>query len=237
MRNIPKPKYNRFKDAPWFSEQRDVYCLVGGAGGISSWLTLFLSRAGFNPMVYDFDILEEHNLGGQLYSKSQIGKPKVTALQEVVKQFSDEHIQVFQQKYQEDSLAHNITFAGFDNMAARKVMYELWKDYSLNIFEGDKGQSIFIDGRLLAEQMQVICIRATDEEAMKKYEEEYLFSDSEVEDAMCTFKQTSHAAAMIAGMMTGFFTNHISNLNEGNQARAVPFYTEYFIPLNMLTQL
>ena len=225
-----KPQFDRFKDAPWFPKE-EIYCVIGGAGGISSWLTLFLARAGFKPMVYDFDILEEHNLGGQLFPKRGIGKPKVTVLTEVVQEFANQTITVFQQRYQEDSLAHNIMFAGFDNMKARQDMYNNWKDYSLNIFEGDKNQSIFIDGRLLAEQMQIFCVRASDEITMAEYEKEFLFPDSDVEDAPCTFKQTSHAAAMIAGFMTGFFTNHISNIYEGNTARQVPLYTEYFIPL------
>lgn len=228
-----KVLHNRFKDAPWFPTV-DTYCLIGGAGGISSWLTLFLTRAGFKPIVYDFDILEEHNLGGQLYSKKQIGKPKVTALQEVVRDFADESISVFQQKYQSDSLPHNIMFSGFDNMKARKDMFELWKDYCQNLYEGDKSECIFIDGRLLAEQMQIFCVRITDEVSIAEYEK-VLFDDSEVEDAPCTFKQTSHAAAMIAGMMTGFFTNHVTNLAEKNNARTVPLYTEYYIPLNMMT--
>ncbi len=76
-------KFNRFKDAPWFPKE-DVHTVVGGAGGIGSWLTLLLSRAGFKPIVFDFDTLEEHNLGGQFFSKRQIGKTKVEALEENV---------------------------------------------------------------------------------------------------------------------------------------------------------
>ena len=33
-----------------------------------SWLTFFLVRAGFKPTVYDFDIIEEHNLGKSIIS-------------------------------------------------------------------------------------------------------------------------------------------------------------------------
>jgi len=228
------PKFNRFKDAPWFPQSK-LYCLIGGAGGISSWLTLFLSRAGFYPMVYDFDLLEEHNLGGQLFPKSGIGKPKVEVLQKVVREFADTEITVFNEKYKMGSLSHNIVFSGFDNMEARTDMFNMWLQYSNNIFEGDREECIFIDGRLLAEQMQIFCIRANDEKAIHEYLTNHLFLDSEVEDAPCTFKQTSHAAAMIAGFMTGFFTNYLSNIREKNNARQVPFYTEYFIPLNMLT--
>ena len=59
-------QYDRFKDAPWFPE-RDEVVMIGGAGGIGSWLTFLLVRAGFKPTVYDFDVIEEHNIGGQLF--------------------------------------------------------------------------------------------------------------------------------------------------------------------------
>ena len=55
-------QFDRFKDAPWFP-QRDELVMIGGAGGIGSWLSFFLVRAGFKPTVYDFDVIEEHNLG------------------------------------------------------------------------------------------------------------------------------------------------------------------------------
>ena len=73
----------RFKDEPWFPEN-DEYCMVGGAGGIGSWLTFFLVRAGFSPIVYDFDTIEEHNLGGQLFRASDIDSTKVGALHDII---------------------------------------------------------------------------------------------------------------------------------------------------------
>lgn len=231
--SINSLRYNRFKEAPWFTK-KEIYCLIGGAGGISSWLTLFLARANFEPIVYDFDLLEEHNLGGQLFPSSSIGQYKTHALRDLVKEFAGKEISIFNEKYDEHSLAHNIVFAGFDNMQARKVIFESWLKYTLSLEEQYKKYSIFIDGRLLAEQMQIFCIRIDDNESIEKYRNEYLFDDSEVEDGPCSFRQTSHAAAMIAAFMTGFFTNHVSNVVEGNNARQVPFYTEYFIPLNLL---
>ena len=94
---------------------------------------------------------------------------------------------------------------------------------------------IFIDGRLLMEQMQIFCVRGDKPNDIKRYEEEFLFDDSEVDDDLCTAKQTTHSAAMIAGFMTGFLTNHSTNVSLKKEAREVPFMTEYFIPLNLMT--
>lgn len=53
---------SRFKDAPWFPKH-DELCMVGGAGGIGSWLCYFLTKIGFKIHLYDFDTVEDHNLG------------------------------------------------------------------------------------------------------------------------------------------------------------------------------
>ena len=68
---------------------------------------------------------------------------------------------------------------------------------------------------------------------MHIYETDYLFEDSEVEDAPCTMRQTSHSACMIASHMVASFTNHITNIYERETVRDVPFFYEFFIPLTV----
>lgn len=232
---------SRFKDAPWFPKE-ETNVIVGGAGGIGSWLTLMLSRAGFYPVVYDFDRLEGHNLAGQLYTKedAEIGALKVDALKGLCKHFADTDITVMAEKYTKDSMSHNYVFSAFDNMQARKDMFAAWKEY-VKEWEDFKGivdaahipnislsEPIFIDGRLTAEQMQIFCVTP---DKIEEYEK-HLFDDTEVQDAPCTMKQTSHSAAMIASHMVGFFTNHMTNNAIGEKDRIVPFFWEYFIPIN-----
>lgn len=229
----------RFKDAPWFPKE-ETYVLVGGAGGIGSWLTVLLARANFLPLIYDFDDIEEHNIGGQLYGNKHVGMQKVQALQTVVKEFTETTINTFNEKYTKDSMSNHYVFAAFDNMQARKDMFEAWCNY-VKIWQDDiaendpemvdaisKVQPIFIDGRLTMEQLQIFCVTPDKIEAYK----EHLFDDSEVEDAPCTLKQTSHSAAMIASHMVGFFTNHMTNNAVGDIDRNIPFKYEYFIPIN-----
>ena len=237
---------SRFKDAPWFPKE-ETNVIIGGAGGIGSWLSLMISRAGFYPVVYDFDNLEEHNLAGQLYSKEDAEKlvPKVEALKVLCKNFADTDITVMNEKYTKDSMSHHYVFSAFDNMQARKDMFSAWCEYveewkrSLETEEVEgpltdsyKTTPIFIDGRLTAEQMQIFCVTP---DRIEEYEK-HLFNDSEVEDTPCTMKQTSHSAAMIASHMTGFYTNHMTNNTEGDSVRSVPFLWEYFIPINYINE-
>ena len=236
---------SRFKDAPWFPKE-ETNVIVGGAGGIGSWLTLLLSRAGFYPVVYDFDVLEGHNLAGQLYTQkdAEIGALKVDALKGLCKHFADTDITVMAEKYTKDSMTHNYVFSAFDNMQARKDMFAAWKEYvkeweefksvadAAHIPNISLSEPIFIDGRLTAEQMQIFCVTP---DKIEEYEK-HLFDDSEVEDAPCTMKQTSHSAAMIASHMVGFFTNHMTNNAVKDKDRTVPFFWEYFIPINYINE-
>lgn len=221
---------SRFKDAPWIP-QGEVYVLVGGAGGIGSWTTLLISRAGFKCVLYDFDSIEEHNMGGQLYPKRLVGKKKVVSMQEIVKDFVDEDLIIFPEPIKEDSPTNPFCIAAFDNMKARKIMFNAWdKEF------GSGNNALFIDGRLEAEQLWIYCIRGGDYETINKYREILeTHTDETIEEAPCTFKQTSHAAAMIAAHITGFFTNHMTNILEGNNSREVPYLWEYFIPMNLIT--
>lgn len=224
-------KHTRFSGATWYSsEQRQV--LVGGAGGIGSWLSLLLSRANFECVIYDNDTVEVHNIGGQLYSTKNIGASKVQALKVVIENLSGTEPLIFNSWYGDKSMTHWYTFSCFDNMKARKVMFEKWVK-SIEMWDALPERGIipvFIDGRLSLEHMQIFCVTPDN---IEKYRE-HLFDDSEVAPLLCSMKQTSHSAAMIASHMMAFFTNHLSNEAEPF-SREVPFYWEYFIPLDLIT--
>lgn len=238
---------SRFKDAPWFPKE-DTYVVIGGAGGIGSWLTVLLSRAGYLPIIYDFDTIEEHNMGGQLFPKRLIGKTKVEALKEITKDFTDTEITANNERYDVNTMSHHYVFSAFDNMQARKDMFEAWCNYvrqwliDVEKVKSDSGDTfddayisnepVFIDGRLTMEQLQIFCV-TPDKIAQYK---EHIFDDKEVPDAPCTLKQTSHSASMIASHMTAFFTNHMANNAVGEKDRALPFMWEYFIPINYINE-
>lgn len=222
-------KQSRFRDAAWFSkvENLAIPIVIGGAGGIGSWLTLFLSRV-LSPTtfiyLYDHDTVEEINMAGQLYSTQDIGRYKVDAINLMTIHYSGyRSINPHKEKYVKGSLASPIMFSAFDNMEARKAMFENWKLEAEN-FASD---AIFIDGRLLAEQLQVFFVTP---KTAKLYEDVYLFDDSEVDDTNCSYKQTTHFAATIAAKMVQGFTNWLSK-----DIAELPFYYEEFGTLFMTT--
>ena len=215
----------RFQGLDWYSQDDAPVVVVGGAGGIGSWLSFFLARANFNVTLSDFDTVEEHNIGGQLFKRSQIGKYKAEAVGRNVSEFSTNTINAQIVKITEETATHEFMFSAFDNMDARRAMFKVWKR-SWN----SMNRPIFIDGRLNAEQFQIFCVTPENADV---YERIHLFNDSEVEDAPCSAQQTTHTAAMIAGHMVGFFTNHITNINLRDEVREIPFMYEYFTPMNL----
>lgn len=224
-------EHARFKDAPWYMEIQKGSIgeiIVGGAGGIGSWVTFLLARMGLLPIVFDPDTIEHHNMGGQFFKSKQIGANKTEALLSNVFDYTGVHINSEPNYYDEDSWVAAVSFSCFDNMKARRDMFELW-------VMSENPNGIFIDGRLLMEQMNIFCIRAGDQQAIAEYRREHLFDDDQVEDEVCTLKQTTHTAMMIASHMIGFFTNHMANLHENSLDRSVPFEWSYFVPLDFVT--
>ena len=215
----------RFQGLDWYSQDDAPVVVVGGAGGIGSWLSFFLARANFNVTLSDFDTVEEHNIGGQLFKRNQIGMYKAEAVGRNVSEFSTNTINAQIVKITEETATHEFMFSAFDNMDARRAMFKVWKR-SWN----SMNRPIFIDGRLNAEQFQIFCVTPENADV---YERIHLFNDSEVEDAPCSAQQTTHTAAMIAGHMVGFFTNHITNINLRDGVREIPFMYEYFTPMNL----
>ena len=228
IQELEKLSHSRFKGASWYKHPQDI--VIGGAGGIGSWLSLMLARAGHSLYVYDFDTLEEHNIGGQLYLGNHVGETKMEALSATIAALSDESISTYPEKYTKDNgLTSNVMFACFDNMESRKVMFEKWCRENLSSVD-TPANPIFFDGRLNMETAEIFCV--TDKKSADKWLSEW-FSDEKVEDAPCTFKATSHCAAILAGMMVSCLNNFISNRFE-DEERSVPYKTSIWLPTMMV---
>ncbi len=62
-------------------QQNDHGITIIGAGATGSRLWLALVELGLkNITIYDFDVVESHNLANQIYLDAHVGVPKVTAL-------------------------------------------------------------------------------------------------------------------------------------------------------------
>jgi molybdopterin/thiamine biosynthesis adenylyltransferase len=224
----------RFKSAEWFEKVQESSILLAGVGGIGSWLTLLLSRMKpKNLYIMDGDTVEMVNMSGQLYSTNDIGKLKVDAIADTCIKYSNYYsIMSIGTNFTEESEAYDIMICGFDNMAARKLYFYKWLDRVKKKPINERKNCLFIDGRLNAEKFQVISITGEDYYGMKKYINDFLFDDTAVTDALCSYKQTTYCAAMIASFMCNVFINFMCH----SDARPVLFFQEYDAELMCLKQ-
>lgn len=181
-------------------------------------------------IIYDPDKVEIANMSGQLYSMQDVGIYKSTALTNMIKNYANYYkITAINDRFDDSSEATDIMICGFDNMEARRIFYEKWKQRVLSYPEGGdrRKKCLFIDGRLAAEEFQVLSIQGDDERAMVEYEDKWLFSDVEAEETICSYKQTTFMANMIASVMVNIFVNFIANKCNPIIDRDVPFFISY----------
>lgn len=218
---------SRFSGAVWYEAIRQKSIILAGLGGIGSYVAFLLAR--MQPAritMYDDDRVEAVNMSGQLYSVTDVGNYKGDAIYQTMKNYGNFYNgNVNTQRFTDQSLGGPIMICGFDNMEARKVFYQSWKNWRNTT--GDSSKCLFIDGRLAAEEFQVIAIQGDDERAMKLYEEEWLFSDAEAEETLCSYKQTTFMANMIGSVMVNIFVNFVANECDPVFPRDVPFLTTY----------
>ena len=220
----------RFSSSDWYEAIKKYNGSVNiiGAGGIGSWAAILVARLGLRVHIYDADRIELVNMAGQLFRKGQIGQRKSTATCNNVHSFTDISAYAYD-FYTESSLAYPITIVGTDSMSSRKLAYRTWK----RSWESQRiNFGIFIDARLAAEEFEVIAIRTRED--MQVYESRLLFSDEEATAEVCSYKQTSFAAAMIGGTIANILANFFSNMEV---LRPVPFYTHYTASFLVTTTL
>lgn len=210
----------RFRSAPWYGDEVEV--TIGGLGGIGSFAAMLMHKLGWNMLVYEDEdnIVDMTNIGGQLYGEKSIGSNKVEALKNLFKAtgHSDSSNVIYMESlFEEKSYASLISVAAFDNMKARRMMYDNWLRTVKHKVSTEV--AMFIDPRMTAEQAVLYCI--TKPSQLKRYEEE-LFSDDESADLLCSFRATPHCGAMIGAHIVTMICNQIFNKKE-HAIREVPF--------------
>lgn len=165
--------------------------VVIGAWGIGSTTVMCLAQMGIKDItVVDFDEVENHNLSSQLYKETDIGKPKVSALQENVKTFTGIDIKTINDRFTPDMVKDaDIVIIGVDNMATRKEVAEACTTKTKR----------FIDGRMQGEAFELHMF-------IPKFELPlYMmtwYSDEEASHQLCTAKAVSYNTFAIASVIS-----------------------------------
>lgn len=163
---------------------------VIGAGAIGSFAVLSLVKMGFeNITVYDFDNVSVENMNCQWFRFSDIDKPKVEALRELIKDFTRAEIEIRNEKFEGQDLS-GIVISAVDSMAVRKTIWKRILDCP-NV-------SYLIDPRMASEYALAYVMNPHSEKDRATYEK-VLYTDEAAVQERCTAKATMYTATMIAG--------------------------------------
>lgn len=215
----------RFKGADWYNTENPVEITLGGLGGIGSWFAIAAYKIGWRLFVYEdaSNTVESSNVGGQVFGEHQYGLDKTEALKKllaVTGPAQNHQVINMYSIFREGFVAFPVSVAAFDNMGARKALFEGWKK-SLERKPKEE-PAIFIDPRMTAETGLIYCVKSPAD--VKRYEEEF-FGGDEAQKLVCSYRATPHCGMRIGSYIAQYICNQISNKRTGEVIREVPFKT------------
>lgn len=141
---------SRFSSAIWYENIQKKTVILAGVGGIGSFVGFLLARMKPASMfIYDDDTVESANMSGQLYSQFDLGRPKVSALAGMIRNYAGYgSVFAINERFTNESEASDIMICGFDNMAARRLFFNKWVNHVQSKPEEERKNCLFIDGRI-----------------------------------------------------------------------------------------
>ncbi len=129
-----------------------IKIIIVGVGSTGSFLAFTLAKMGIeNIKVIDYDKVEEHNIPNQYFRLKDVGKYKVDALKEIIKDFSGVEIETenkkVNKKYDFDLDMDTIVISCVDTIPARRLFAELLGGFPIKLIDtrfGGEGYSIHV---------------------------------------------------------------------------------------------
>ena len=109
-----------------------------GCGSVGSTVAELLARFGLTKIsLYDFDIVEAHNIVNQMFTYKHIGMPKVEAVKDILTEINPEIDVKLYPKGWTDQPLEGYVFLAVDNIEIRKkiVKENLYNDFIKAIFD------------------------------------------------------------------------------------------------------
>ena len=226
-------------------EFKGVSISIIGAGATGSHVALNLAQMGIGYKgngtikVFDFDVIESHNLQNQAFWPEHVGQQKVTALASMLdKRFGVEieahDIEVVDHK----EVQCNYAFLLTDTMSSRKDIVENAFKYAFNT-------DLIIETRMGLEDGRVYAFNPNDATELQAWKDT-LYSDDEAETSLCgtsasIVNTTQFITAIAVSRLIQHFRHHKSELLENTKLDPQPEYFESIFKLHpetfMVTEL
>lgn len=166
----------------------DMPITVIGAGATGSWLVLSLAKLGLkNITVYDYDIVEEHNVPNQAFGLKDVGRPKVEVLYDMVLATTGTEIKAINGWFSNQRLT-GVVFVMVDSMSARKKIWE-------NSIKMKVAVELLVEPRMGIDGGRVYNVIPTNMTHIKKYEDTF-YGDDVAEVSACGSSLTVISSAL-----------------------------------------
>ncbi len=169
---------------------------VIGAGAVGSFTVLALAKSGAERIVvYDDDTVEAHNLPNQWYRMADLGRLKVEALRELVRDMTGVEIDIRTERFT-NQRASEVTVCAVDSMDIR---IDLWRQLHPR-------PQLYVDARMGAEVGTVKCVGP-----FGSWYEDTLYPSSEALHAPCTARATMYCASGLAAFIASQVAQYASD--------------------------
>lgn len=209
----PDQKYVRQRDIIPDTILETPITLIG-VGAVGGTTAFFLAKTGFyNLKVYDDDKVQIYNLPNSIYRMLDIGKPKVTALKEIIFDFDGSEITAMNKKWDKIAI-EGVFICSVDDMETRHNIWRTIKRLRVKV-------PLYIDARMGAEVLRIYAIDPLKEEEVELYEKT-LCPPEDVEIAPCTAKATMYCASVISGIIVSILKRKLLEQERGLVANRTP---------------
>lgn len=164
---------------------------IVGIGATGSHIADTLACMGIKDIVaYDFDVVENHNLPNQIYNLNDIGKPKVVALQQHIKQKMGWDIEIRNEKVEKIEGLSGYLFLCTDSMDAQKSI-------ALSSARLNRNVDFVIETRMSIDHGRVYFFDPNNKIHLKKWLEEW-YPNEAAAPSPCNLIAISATAKLIA---------------------------------------
>lgn len=174
---------------------------VIGVGGLGSFAALTVAKMGIGMLdLYDGDTVEEHNVPNQVYGPGAVGRMKVEACADVLRNLVDD-ISLSPRMYNVYSdmvLQAPIIVTCVDSMEARA---EIWK-----AIKQSPAVEAVIDARAGAEQLRFIYAPVTESVRYEKT----LYTDEDALPLPCTARAIIYTSFVAGGIIASLVKAHLT---------------------------
>lgn len=167
-----------------------ILVTVIGVGAIGRQVALQLASLGAPRLqLVDFDLVDASNVTTQGYLQSDLGLPKVAALQQSMLKIDPQlAVHTIEDRYRPSHIVGEAVFCCVDSISARQA---IWRSVGPSC-------RFWTDGRMLGETIRILTV--ADDQGREHYPTT-LFTQSEAQAGSCTARSTIYTANIAAGLM------------------------------------